>query len=186
MSGLVQFLIGIVALLAAGAIFMISIDKVAPDPFFARISKIAIGALLLIALIVSVAAAFGLAGGMTVSPIGLVYFAVAVIVAVVVLYVLNIVLDMAPKYIGEGTAWVGPVKYVLGAIVLIALLIVAATTLFGGSTLRGPSFWRADASAITAVAAAPAYMRPLLKQAIYKGKHIEHIGVIPPPRAFYL
>ena len=130
-SGLVQFLINIVALLAAGGIFFVSIDKVAPDAFFAKIAKIAIGALLIIALIVTIAAVLGLAGaGVAISPLGIVYFAVAVIVAIVILYIVNLVLDYISREMGGGP-WIVPVKYVLGAIVLIALLIAAANMLFG-------------------------------------------------------
>lgn len=129
-SGLVQFLVNIIALLAAGGIFFLSIDKVAPDEFFAKISKIAIGALLLIALVVTIAAVFGLASGVTVSPLGIVWFAVAVIVAVVILYIVNLILDWIAAQMGAGP-WVTPVKYVLGAIVLIGLLVAAANLLFG-------------------------------------------------------
>jgi hypothetical protein len=129
-SGLVQFLINIIALLAAGAIFFVSIDKVAPDPFFAKVSKIAIGALLLIALVVTIAAVFGLAGGVTVSPAGIVWFAVAVIVAVVILFIVNLIVDWIAGQMGGGP-WSVPVKYVLGAIVLIGLLVAAANLLFG-------------------------------------------------------
>jgi hypothetical protein len=132
-SGLVQFLINIVAILGAGGIFFASIDKVAPDEFFGRIAKIAIGALLIIALIVAVAAIFGFATGVTVSPIGVVWFAVAVIVAVVVLYIINLVIEwIGRQTVREGSpAWVVPVKYILGAIVLIGLLVAAADLLFG-------------------------------------------------------
>jgi hypothetical protein len=129
-SGLVQFIVNIIALLAAGAIFFVSIDKVAVDAFFAKVAKIAIGALLLIALVIAVAAVFGLAGGITISPVGVVWFAVAVIVAVVILYILNLVLDWIATQMGDGV-WVMPVKYVLGAIVLIGLLLAAANMLFG-------------------------------------------------------
>ena len=129
-SGLVQFLVNIIALLAAGGIFFISIDKVAPDPFFAKIAKIAIGALLLIALVITIAAVFGLATGITVAPLGIIWFAVAVIVAVVVLYVINLVVDWIGTQMGGGP-WLGVVKYVLGAIVLIGLLLAAANMLFG-------------------------------------------------------
>lgn len=131
-SGLVQFLVNVVALLAAGGIFFASIDKVAPDAFFARIAKIAIGALLLIAIILVIAAVFGLAGGISISPLGVVWFAVAVIVAVVVLYIVNMVIDWIAGEAGGG-AWVVPIKYVLGAIVLIGLLVAAANLLFGYS-----------------------------------------------------
>jgi hypothetical protein len=129
-AGLVQFLVNIIAILAAGGIFFISIDKVAPDPFFSKVAKIAIGALLLIALVITIAAVFGLAGGVSVSPLGIVWFTVAVIVAVVVLYIINLVIDWIGGQMGGGP-WVVPVKYVLGAIVLIGLLIAAANMLFG-------------------------------------------------------
>jgi hypothetical protein len=130
-SGLVQFVINLIALLASGAIFFMSIDKVAPDGFFAKIAKIAIGALLLIAVIVIVAGVFGLGGGgVTIAPYAIVWFAVAVIVAVVVLYIINIIVDWIGANMGGGP-WIDIVKYVLGAIVLIGLLIAAANLLFG-------------------------------------------------------
>lgn len=129
-SGLVQFLINIIALLGAGAIFFISIDKVAPDAFFAKIAKIAVGVLLLIALIVTIAAVFGLAGGPTIAASGIIYFAIAVIVAVVILYVINLVVDWITANMG-GAPLAGIIKYVLGAIVLIGLLLAAANMFFG-------------------------------------------------------
>jgi hypothetical protein len=138
-SSLVQFVINVIAILAAGGIFFVSIDKVSPDAFFAKIAKIAIGALLLIALVVTLAAVFGMAGGLTVSPLGVVWFAVAVIVAVVVLYIINFVIDWIGRQMSEPnsqTTWVGPVKYVLGAIVLIALIVAAANLIFGMSSIH--------------------------------------------------
>jgi len=129
-SGLVRFVIDLIAILAAGGIFFISIDRVAPDEFFARIAKIAIGALLLIALVIVVAAVFGLASGISVSPLGVVWFAVAVIIAIAVLYIINLVLDWVAHNMGGGP-WLTPVKYVLGVIVLVGLLIAAANLLFG-------------------------------------------------------
>ena len=136
MSGLVGFVVNIIALLAAGAIFFLSIDKVAPDAFFAKIAKIAIGALLLIALVVTVAAVFGLAGGVTIAPYGLIYFAIAVIIAVAVLYIINLVLDWVATQMSSPPnsappTWVIPVKYILGVIVLVGLLIAAANVMFG-------------------------------------------------------
>lgn len=132
MTGLVQFVVNLIALLAAGAIFFISIDRVAPDEFFAKIAKIAIGALLLIALVITVAGVFGLGAvsGVTVSALGIVWFAIAVIVAVAVLYIINIVLDWIGTHMGGGS-WMVPVKYILGVIVLVGLLVSAANLLFG-------------------------------------------------------
>jgi len=68
-------------------------------------------------------------GGIAVSALGVVWFAVAVIVAVVVLYLVNLVIDWIAGQMGGG--WVVPVKYVLGAIVLIALIASAANLIFG-------------------------------------------------------
>ena len=135
-SGLIQFVINMIALLAAGGIFFLSIDKVAPDDFFAKIAKIAIGAMLLIALVVAIAAVFGLASGVAISPLGVVWFAVAVIVAIVILYIVNLIIDWIAGQMGGGAPWIVPVKYVLGAIVLIALLLAAANMMFGASMPR--------------------------------------------------
>ena len=102
MAGLVGFIVNLIALLAAGAIFFLSIDKVAPDAFFAKIAKIAIGALLLIALVVTVAGVFGIGGGgLAVAPLGIIYFAIAVIVAVAVLYIINLVIDWIGAQMGD-------------------------------------------------------------------------------------
>jgi hypothetical protein len=136
-SGLVQFIVNIIALLAAGGIFFISIDKVAPDEFFAKIAKIAVGALLLIAIVVTIAAVFGLGGGgIAIAPLGIVWFAIAVIVAVVILYIINLVVDWIGGQMGGGP-WVPVVKYVFGAIVLIGLLAAAAELLFGQKLIGG-------------------------------------------------
>jgi hypothetical protein len=146
-SGLITFIVNIIALLAAGGIFFISIDRVAPDEFFGRVAKIAIGALLLIALVVTIAAVFGLAGGVTVSPLGVVWFAVAVIVAVVILFVINMIVDWLGTNMGMAHLS-AIIKYVLGAIVLIGLLIAAANLLFGYhvGSLRS-DFFRPELSA---------------------------------------
>ena len=151
MAGLVQFVVNLIAILAAGAIFMLSIDKVAPDAFFAKIAKIAVGALLLIVLVVTVAAVFGLASGPAISTYGVIYFAIAVIIAVAVLYIINLVIDWIATQMGAG-AWVVPVKYILGVIVLVGLLVAAANMLFGGFRFAG-------ATPATYATAATGYLR---------------------------
>jgi hypothetical protein len=147
-GGLVQFLINIIALFAAGAIFFLSIDKIAPDDFFAKIAKIAIGCLLLIAFIVVIAAILGVGGaGVAISPTGILWFAIAVIVAVVVLYVINLVVDWLAANMGLAPM-AAVIKYVLGAVVLIALLVAAANLLFGykvGGLLHGSTYLAAYA-----------------------------------------
>jgi hypothetical protein len=158
MSGLVGFVINIVALLAGGAIFFLSIDKVAPDAFFAKIGKIAVGALLIIALVITVASIFGYAGGLAIAPLGVIYFAIAVIIAVAVLYIINLVIDWIATNMGMGGGWVVPVKYILGVIVLVGLLIAAVDLLFGAKALP---FRTGAASSITVAsdsASAPVHL----------------------------
>ena len=48
-SGLLGFIISLIVLFAVGAIFFLTIDRVAKDPFLAKIAKIVIGCLILIA-----------------------------------------------------------------------------------------------------------------------------------------
>ena len=152
MAGLVQFVVNLIAILAAGAIFMLSIDRVAPDAFFAKIAKIAVGALLLIVLVVAVASVFGLAGGPAISTYGVIYFAIAVIIAVAVLYLINLVIDWIAAQMGGGAGWIVPVKYILGVIVLVGLLVAAANMLFGGFRFAG-------ATPATYAATAAGYLR---------------------------
>jgi hypothetical protein len=157
MGGLVQFVVNLIALLAAGAIFMLSIDKVAPDAFFAKIAKIAVGALLLIVLVVIVAGIFGMGGGMVISTYGVIYFAIAVIIAVAVLYLLNLVIDWVAVQMSKGspptsTAWAVPVKYILGVIVLVGLLMAAANFLFGVGPFHGARFSGGAPAAVSTTA----------------------------------
>lgn len=126
-SALFDFLIAIVLLCIVVGIFFLTIDRIAPDDFFKKVAKWAIGGIALIAALFALRAVlFGGAGGVEIRPLGLLAFAVGILVALVVLYLVNLAIDyFAPD------PWKTHIKYVLGAIVLIALLMLAAQTVFG-------------------------------------------------------
>jgi hypothetical protein len=133
-SALMDFLIGLVALGVAVAIAFLAIDRIGRDDFFKRIAKLAIGGLAAILLIAAVSAVFfgGGRAGLAITPVGLVNFAVGVIVVVVVLYVIDLFLGWAQLPFTDA------ISYVIGAIALIAILLVANQVLLGGGWGIGP------------------------------------------------
>lgn len=131
-SALFDFLISIVVLGIIGALFFAVIDKIAPDPTFRKIARIAVGGVLIVVFLFSIKAVlFGGAGGIAMTPMSLISFAIGAIVVIVVLYLI----DAALTYFG-GEAGIGPfinaIKYVIGAIALIALLVLFANAIGGG------------------------------------------------------
>ena len=127
-SLLMDFLIACVGLALIVALFFLAIDRIAPDPFFNKVARYAVGGVALLAFLVAVKSVlFGGAGGMSVTPYGIIQFAIGLLVVMVVLYLIYLVIDkIAPP------EFAAPVKYVIGAIALIALLVLAAQVLFGG------------------------------------------------------
>lgn len=140
-SSLIGFLISLIVLVAIGAIFFLVIDKVAKDPFLAKIAKIVIGCLILIGLILAFAGVLGLGGGLTASPYSIVVFGVAVLVLLLVLYLVDMFLTWLGPQMGMSAGIVEAVRYVITVIALIALIYVAGTALIGGGfNWRGESF----------------------------------------------
>ncbi len=134
-SALFDFFIAIVALCGAGLLFAVAIDGIAPNPLFAKIAKIAVGVAVIIALLFAIRGVLfaGGGGGLVVSPLGVLYFAIGIIIVLVVLYLVRMAVSyFAPQF-------VEPIMYVVGAIALIALLGLAATTLFEGGQMLGAS-----------------------------------------------
>lgn len=133
-SGLMDFIISIILLLATGFIFFLVIDRIAPDPLLNKIGKIAVGIVLLIVFLLAVKAVlFGGAAAAHLAPQGFLWFCIGVIVVLVVLFIIEFVLNWVASAMGAGGELVQLVKYVIFAIALIALLVVADRTLMGGS-----------------------------------------------------
>ena len=127
-SALMDFLIAIIGLCLIVALFFLAIEKISPDEFFKKVARYAIGGVALIAFLLAVKGVlFGGTGAISVTPMGLIQFAIGLLVVMVVLYLVYLVVDfLAPDPFRI------PIKYVVGAIALISLLILAQGVLFGG------------------------------------------------------
>jgi hypothetical protein len=131
-GGLLGFIITLIVLFAVGAIFFLTIDAVAKNALLAKIAKIVIGCLILIAFVIAVAGVLGFGGGMAASPSSIVVFAVAVLVLIVVLYLVELFLGWLAANMGIGAPIVEAIRFVITAVALIALILVAGTALIGG------------------------------------------------------
>lgn len=130
MSGgsLMDFLIACVGLCLVVGIIFLALDFIAPDERFKQIGRWAIGGVALIAFLVAIKGVlFGGGGAIGVTPIGLIEFAIGLIVLMVVLFIIYYVVD----WLAPGNLAV-PIKYVIGAIALIVILVLAERVLFGG------------------------------------------------------
>ncbi len=126
-SGLMDFLIAVIGLCGIVYIVFMAIDFIAPDETFKKIARFAVGFVALIVFLVAIKGVLFGGGGMPAfSAIGMIEFAIALIVLMVVVFIIYKVVDFF------GTPFTVEVKYVIGAIALIALLVVAERALFGG------------------------------------------------------
>lgn len=139
-AGLWQFLIVCVELLLIGGLIFIGLDNLAiVDAGFKRIAKYGVGGALLLYFLFALGAVLGLTGGkgaLSASPVGLLELAVAIIVLFVVIKIIEIVLSrLAPAGDTPFGAIVPTILYVVGAVAVIALVLVAAHVLGGGSMI---------------------------------------------------
>ncbi len=132
-SSLLGFIITLIVLFAIGAIFFLTIDRVVKDGFLAKIAKIVIGCLILIAFVLAIAGVLGLGGGgLAASPQSIVVFAVGVLVLIVVLYLVELFLGWIAGNMGIGGPIVDAIRFVITVVALIALILVAGSALIGG------------------------------------------------------
>ena len=95
-SALIDFLITLIGLVFIGAIIFMAIDFISTDDRFKKIGKFAVGGILVILFLLAIKAVlFGGTAAAILSPLGMVYFAIAVIVILVVWYLINWFLDWA-------------------------------------------------------------------------------------------
>lgn len=126
-AGLMDFVIAIVGLGLILGLFFFAIDYISPDERFKKIGKWAIGGVALLVLLVSIKGVlFGGGGAVGVNPQSLIEFAIGLIVVLLVLFIVYAIIDyFAPE------PFKIPVKYIIGGIALIALLVMAGQALFG-------------------------------------------------------
>lgn len=163
---LLDFLISLIILAGVLWIFFLVIPRVSPDPLFTTIAQVVVGIAALIVFILAVAAVLGFGGTkLAISGAALLTFAIAVIVGLLVLYIVNLFLDWLAGQAPPIAPFVGAIKYIIGALVLIALLYIAGTALFGGGGLPSINlrhgelnapFWFAGISGATLAAHTPA------------------------------
>jgi hypothetical protein len=128
-SGLMDFLIAVVGLCIIVYLIFLALDFIAPDERFKLIARYAVGGTALLVFLVAIKGVlFGGGGaGMAITPLSVIEFAIGLIVVMVVLYIIYLAID----FLAPGNLAI-PIKYVIGAIALIAILIVAEKALFGG------------------------------------------------------
>ena len=127
-SALMDFLIAVVGLVLVVGLVFLAIDYLAPDERFKKIARWAVGGVALIVFLVAIKGVLfgGAVGAMGFSPNGLIEFAIGLLVVLVVVFIIYAVIDfLAPAFAMQ-------IKYVIGAIALIAILVVAQRALFGG------------------------------------------------------
>jgi hypothetical protein len=142
-AGLMDFLITLVGLLIVGALIFAAIDFISTDERFKRLAKLAVGgALILIFLYAIRGVLFGGGGAAAISVGGLITFAIAVIVVLVVWYLISLFIDTVlgwfksgdPAAAAQPSGLKDPIMFVVGALMLIAILYMAAAILFGGAS----------------------------------------------------
>ena len=140
-SALIDFLITLIGLVFIGAIIFMAIDFISTDDRFKKIGKFAVGGILVILFLLAIKAVlFGGTAAAILSPLGMVYFAIAVIVILVVWYLINWFLDWAGGFFPPIGQFMQVIKFVVGAVVLIAILVAAADLLLGGGAMLGSGF----------------------------------------------
>jgi len=156
-GGLWAFLITCVELFFIGAIIFLGIDFVViANAQFKQIAKYAVGGVLIILFLIAVGAVlgFGGGGGLSLTPLALIYLAVTIIVLFVVIYIVNIVVSrFAPEPAKE------VILLVVGAVAVIVMLLVAADALTGGGVRSGFRHAAIDGPAVAA-GAIPAWSLP--------------------------
>ncbi len=126
-AALWAFLITCVGLvLIVGLIFLAIVMIEAPEGF-KKIARLAVGGIALLVFLVAVGGALGFGGSgvITLNPMNLIEFAIGVIVVLVVVYI-------ATRVVAYFGVLVAEINYVLGAVALIVILIMAGRAIFGG------------------------------------------------------
>lgn len=129
-AGLMDFLITLVELAIMVGLSWLALVKIAPDDWFNQIGRYAIGGAALIVFLLAIKAVLFGGGGAAIllSPIGVIEFAIGLIVLVIIVTLTYMGID----YFAPAPPLATTIKYVVGGIAIIALLVIAGKTIFGG------------------------------------------------------
>lgn len=129
-SGLFDFAIAIIVMIAVGVMFFLGLDRIVKDETFKKIAKIAVGVVLVILFLFALKGVlFGGGAAALLNYAGLIPFAIGLIVLLFVVAVVEIAIE---KFGGVVGSWIAVAQLLLAAIAVIALLVLADKTLMGG------------------------------------------------------
>ena len=163
LAGFLDFLIVIFGLGIIGGMTFAAIEYISPDVRFRTIARFAVGGAIILALLQAIRAVFGGGGpSVEITSIAVLQFAIGLILILLVWVVICWLIDWwfslggtfapglawpgtppapAPAPAPAGPAFIFPLKYVLAAVVLVAILMLAAQILFGADLIwSGISF----------------------------------------------
>ena len=120
MSALFGFLITLIVLCGAGAMFFLVVDRAAPDATMNRVAKIAVGVVFGVVIILAIQSVLFGGGGAAPSVGSIISFAIGIIIILVVLYLLDILIKFIASLVGAQVAEI--IRVIIFAIILIALL----------------------------------------------------------------
>ena len=144
-AGLMDFLIVLVGLAIVGAMIFAAIEFVATDERFKKIARFAVGGVIVLAFLYAVKGVlFGGGGGVGITLVGLIEFAIGVIILLVVWYVIVLALDWLATVFPPIGPLKDAIKFVVSALVLVVLLLLAANLLFGVSIGGGGAPFRLE------------------------------------------
>ena len=134
-SALIDFLITLVGLIFIGAMIFMAIDFISTDERFKKIAKIAVGGVLVVLFMFAIRALFGGGGGgMNLTPLGFLLFAIGVILVLIVWYVIDALLGyIAASWAPFLAPVLGIIRFVLAGLMLVVILLIAANVLHIGS-----------------------------------------------------
>jgi hypothetical protein len=140
-SALIDFLITLIGLIFVGAIIFMAIDFISTDERFKKIGKFAVGGIIVILFLFAIKGVlFGGGGAGLITPLGMLYFAISVIVILVVWFIIDWFLGWVGGFFPPIGQFMAVIKFVVAACVLIAILVAAADLLVGGSSGAGHFF----------------------------------------------
>ena len=126
-SALFDFFIALILLCGAVLLFFYAIEGISPDALFTKIARLAVGLVAVVVFLYAIKGVFFGGGGVvSITPMGVVTFAIGIIVALLVIYVAKAaVAFFLPQF-------AAPAMYVIGGVALVVLLGLFAQIFFGG------------------------------------------------------
>lgn len=140
LAGLLDFVIQVVGLIIVVSLIFLALEQpgMAPDEVIKKIARYAVGGAAVLAFIIYCAAVFGgigHAGVMHATPASILEFAIGLIVLIVIVRIIGMVVaEFAPANLAA------IILFVVGAIAVIVILVLAEKALFGGGLGLIPNF----------------------------------------------